>query len=104
MRKSSIWQRSMSTSRDRLVGGVPLYYWFSDQKPGDTTGQRVGSIWFVVSPAGDKITAGESPAGANRAPGAGGGAGAAGGATAATPEPTPAATTAPASAGGGYGY
>jgi len=31
--------------------GIPLYYWFKDTKAGDTTGQRVGNIWWVVPPA-----------------------------------------------------
>jgi len=31
--------------------GVPLYYWFRDKKAGDTTGQRVGRVWWVVPPA-----------------------------------------------------
>ena len=30
--------------------GAPLYYWFKDSKPGDTTGQNVGNVWFVVNP------------------------------------------------------
>jgi predicted lipoprotein with Yx(FWY)xxD motif len=30
--------------------GMPLYYWAKDQKPGDTTGQKVGGVWFVVNP------------------------------------------------------
>lgn len=30
--------------------GMPLYYWFKDTKPGDTTGQNVGGVWFVVNP------------------------------------------------------
>ncbi len=30
--------------------GVPLYYWARDVKPGDTTGQNVGGVWFVVKP------------------------------------------------------
>jgi predicted lipoprotein with Yx(FWY)xxD motif len=29
---------------------MPLYFWASDQKPGDTTGQGVGSVWYVVPP------------------------------------------------------
>lgn len=41
--------------------GWPLYYWFKDQKPGDTTGQNVGGTWFVVSPKGDKIAAASTP-------------------------------------------
>jgi len=36
--------------------GWPLYYYFKDLKAGDTTGQNVGSVWFVISPAGDKIS------------------------------------------------
>ncbi len=36
--------------------GWPLYYFAKDKAAGDVTGQNVGSVWFVVSPAGDKIT------------------------------------------------
>jgi predicted lipoprotein with Yx(FWY)xxD motif len=35
--------------------GWPLYYYAKDKKVGDITGQNVGSVWFVVSPAGDKV-------------------------------------------------
>ncbi len=30
--------------------GTPLYFWYKDTKPGDTTGQNVGGVWFVVKP------------------------------------------------------
>ncbi|CAK4863924.1 unnamed protein product [Aphanomyces euteiches] len=30
--------------------GFPLYYWVSDVKRGDTLGQDVGKVWFVVDP------------------------------------------------------
>ncbi|MFA5942497.1 MAG: hypothetical protein WC798_02380 [Candidatus Paceibacterota bacterium] len=30
--------------------GIPLYFWKNDLKPGDTTGQNVGGVWFVVHP------------------------------------------------------
>jgi predicted lipoprotein with Yx(FWY)xxD motif len=30
--------------------GYPLYRFFKDAQPGDTTGQGVGGIWFVVDP------------------------------------------------------
>jgi len=33
----------------------PLYYWVGDANPGDTNGQGVGSVWYVVSPAGKMI-------------------------------------------------
>jgi predicted lipoprotein with Yx(FWY)xxD motif len=32
--------------------GMPLYYFFKDQAPGDTNGQKVGGVWFVVGPDG----------------------------------------------------
>lgn len=36
-------------------GGWPLYYWVKDEAPGDTTGQDVGRVWYVVSPAGEAV-------------------------------------------------
>jgi predicted lipoprotein with Yx(FWY)xxD motif len=30
--------------------GIPLYFWFKDRRPGETTGQNVGGVWFVVPP------------------------------------------------------
>lgn len=30
--------------------GLPLYYFVKDAKPGDTTGQGVKDVWFVVAP------------------------------------------------------
>lgn len=30
--------------------GAPLYFWSKDIKPGDTNGQNIGSVWFVVKP------------------------------------------------------
>ena len=38
--------------------GWPLYYYEKDVAPGDVTGQDVGGVWFVISPAGEMI---ESP-------------------------------------------
>jgi predicted lipoprotein with Yx(FWY)xxD motif len=32
--------------------GMPLYYWVKDTKPGDTTGQGVGKVWYVLNPTG----------------------------------------------------
>ncbi len=37
------------------VGDWPLYYFANDAAPGDTNGQGVGEVWFVVSPTGEKI-------------------------------------------------
>ena len=30
--------------------GKPLYYWIKDTKAGDTTGQGVGNVWYIVPP------------------------------------------------------
>ncbi len=54
---------------------MPLYYWVKDTKAGDTTGQGVGSVWYVVSPDGKVVDTDTSSA-----------------------APAPAATTAPAPA------
>ena len=34
-----------------VFNGMPLYYWVKDAAPGDTTGQGVGEVWYVVKPA-----------------------------------------------------
>lgn len=31
--------------------GYPLYYWFNDMKNGDTGGQKLNDVWFVIDPA-----------------------------------------------------
>ncbi len=31
--------------------GYPLYYWVQDNKPGDTGGNKVNDVWFLVDPA-----------------------------------------------------
>ena len=36
--------------------GWPLYYFAGDEKPGDTNGQGVRDVWFVISPQGEKIS------------------------------------------------
>jgi len=30
--------------------GYPLYYWVNDKQPGDTKGQGVNNVWFVINP------------------------------------------------------
>ena len=34
---------------------MPLYYYANDVQPGDVTGQEVGGVWYVLSPAGTVI-------------------------------------------------
>lgn len=46
--------------------GHPLYRFVNDKKPGDTNGQGItafGGRWFVLSPAGTKVSRGLSRAG-----------------------------------------
>lgn len=31
--------------------GMPLYYYVKDEAPGDTTGQAVGDVWYLVNPS-----------------------------------------------------
>ncbi|WP_167043619.1 hypothetical protein [Salinibacterium sp. ZJ454] len=37
------------------LNGWPLYYYIGDMAAGDTTGQGVGGIWWVLSPAGERM-------------------------------------------------
>lgn len=37
--------------------GHPLYYFAGDSAAGQTNGQGIGGVWFVISPSGDPITA-----------------------------------------------
>ena len=34
---------------------MPLYYYADDAEPGDTNGQGVGDVWFVVSTEGEPV-------------------------------------------------
>jgi len=37
-------------SQQMTYNDTPLYYYAADTKPGDTTGQDVGDVWYVVTP------------------------------------------------------
>jgi predicted lipoprotein with Yx(FWY)xxD motif len=37
--------------------GMPLYHFAGDSAPGDTNGQGVGGVWYVVEPGGDAVMA-----------------------------------------------
>ena len=34
---------------------MPLYYWWKDRNAGDTDGQGVSDVWYVVGPDGNPI-------------------------------------------------
>ncbi|GAB3952175.1 lipoprotein [Kribbella albertanoniae] len=44
-------------SKQLAVGGLPVYLFAGDSKAGETKGQAVGGVWWVVGPDGKKITA-----------------------------------------------
>jgi predicted lipoprotein with Yx(FWY)xxD motif len=48
-----ITQRTDGTTQV-TYNGWPLYYWVNDKVAGDTTGENVQNVWFVVIPAGLK--------------------------------------------------
>lgn len=35
--------------------GWPLYYFADNAAPGDTNGQSLGDVWFLVTPAGEAV-------------------------------------------------
>lgn len=39
------------------LGGLPLYLFAGDAAPGETAGQAVNDVWWVVGPDGGRITA-----------------------------------------------
>lgn len=43
-------------SMQAAYNGHPLYRFAGDAAPGDTTGQGVGDVWWVVSPAGEALS------------------------------------------------
>lgn len=53
--------RRTSGKRQVTYNGHPLYRFFNDKRPGDTTGQGLdnfGALWYVLSASGRRIVAG----------------------------------------------
>ncbi len=42
-------------SKQVTYNGRPLYNFSKDKQPGDTNGEKIAGIWFVVSPSGDPV-------------------------------------------------
>jgi predicted lipoprotein with Yx(FWY)xxD motif len=55
--QASLLSTSMRANGDTQVtyGGRPLYHFAGDAKPGDTNGQGVGSVWFVLTADGQLV-------------------------------------------------
>ena len=47
--------RSDDGSTQVAFNGWPLYYWVNDTEPGQTSGQGVGDVWYLMDPAGNGI-------------------------------------------------
>lgn len=43
-------------SKQVTVDGNPVYFYTPDKQPGDTKGQGLGGVWFLIAPDGSKIT------------------------------------------------
>jgi predicted lipoprotein with Yx(FWY)xxD motif len=43
------------------LDGWPLYYWQGDTAPGDTTGQGVQGVWWVLTPDGAPVSTAPAP-------------------------------------------
>jgi predicted lipoprotein with Yx(FWY)xxD motif len=50
--KVTVFPRADTNQLQVAYDGWPLYYWFRDNKPGDTTGQAVGNVWWVIDTTG----------------------------------------------------
>ena len=55
--QASLLSTSMQANGDTQVtyGGRPLYHFAGDAKPGDTNGQGMGSVWFVLTADGQLV-------------------------------------------------
>ena len=55
------------------LDGWPLYYYADDSAAGQTTGQGIGGVWWVVSPAGAKLAGSGATGSGGQSSGQGGG-------------------------------
>lgn len=48
-----------------MADGWPLYYFASDEEPGDAAGQGINDVWWVLAPDGSPITSNDETANNN---------------------------------------
>jgi predicted lipoprotein with Yx(FWY)xxD motif len=64
LKASKVGRINRSDGKSQVTyNGHPLYRFVNDKKPGDTNGQGItafGGRWFVLSPAGKRVSAGLS--------------------------------------------
>ncbi len=53
-------ERTDGLGRQVTYNGMPLYYWAGDTAPGQTGGQEIGGVWFVVPPTEGTASSGAS--------------------------------------------
>ena len=75
------------------VNGLPLYTFGGDTAPGDTNGQGVGDVWYVVGANGRRSTAGRRRRGATAASTESSGSATRAGSRASTAQPSPASAS-----------
>jgi len=80
-------------SEQVTYNGWPLYYFAKDKQPGDTDGQNVKQVWFVISPEGNEVAGSNSAASNDNGYGSGN-------ALPSTPMAMPTATSTSTSGGG----
>lgn len=50
---------TIAATNQIVLNGRPIYTFAGDSKPGDTNGQGIGGIWWVISPTGVELTSDE---------------------------------------------
>jgi len=52
LKKADFGQITRSDGKKQITfRGYPLYYYSIDKKAGDTNGQGIGNVWFVINPS-----------------------------------------------------
>lgn len=47
--------KDLEGKKQVTVDGLPIYYWYEDNNPGEVKGQGVGNVWYAVAPDGTMV-------------------------------------------------